>query len=55
MKVSEATASKRRIVVKLVFVLFRRSDFSHEQSMAQWNGEQHTSTVRIIPGFRKWV
>ncbi len=36
--------------MKVMFVLFRRADLTHEQSLAQWNGEKHTSTVRMIPG-----
>ena len=41
--------------MKLVFVLFRRADLSHEQSLAEWNGEQHTSIVKMIPGLKRWV
>ncbi|MCI0562014.1 MAG: EthD family reductase [Nitrososphaera sp.] len=40
---------------KVVFVLFRRADLTHEQSLAEWNGERHTSIVRKIPGLKKWV
>jgi uncharacterized protein (TIGR02118 family) len=43
------------MVMKLVFVLFRRAGLTHEQSLAQWNGEQHTSIVRMIPGLKRWV
>jgi len=45
----------RRITMKVVFVLFRRADLTHEQSLAEWNGERHTSIVRKIPGLKKWV
>lgn len=41
--------------MKLVFVLFRRADLTHEQSLAQWSGEQHTSIVRTVPGLKRWV
>jgi uncharacterized protein (TIGR02118 family) len=41
--------------VKLIFVLFRRSDLSHDQTLDQWSGEQHTSIVRTIPGLKKWT
>ncbi len=41
--------------MKIVFVLFRRAGLTHEQSLAQWNGEKHTSTVRMIPGLKRWV
>ena len=40
---------------KMVFVLFRRNDLTHEQSMAQWQGDQHVATVRKVPGLLKWV
>lgn len=40
---------------KLMFVLFRRSDVSHEQCMAEWSGEPHVSIVKKIPGLRAWV
>jgi uncharacterized protein (TIGR02118 family) len=43
------------MVMKLVFVLFRRAGLTHEQSLAQWNGEQHTSIVRMVPGLKRWV
>jgi uncharacterized protein (TIGR02118 family) len=41
--------------VKVVFVLFRRADLTHEQSLAEWNGKRHTSIVGKIPGLKKWV
>ena len=41
--------------MKLVFVLFRRAGLTHEQSLAEWNGEQHTSIVRRVPGLKRWV
>ena len=41
--------------MKLIFVLFRRSDLSHDQTLDQWSGEQHTSIVRTIPGLKKWI
>ena len=41
--------------MKLVFVLFRRAGLTHEQSLAEWNGEQHTSMVRRVPGLKRWV
>jgi uncharacterized protein (TIGR02118 family) len=46
-----ATATKAKIVV----VLFRKGDLSHEQCLAEWSGEPHTSIVRAVPGLRKWV
>lgn len=40
---------------KVVFVLFRRADLSHEQCLAAWKGEQHVSIVKKVPGLRRWV
>ena len=40
---------------KVVFVLFRRADLSHEQCLAAWKGEQHVSIVKTVPGLRRWV
>ena len=41
--------------MKLLFVLFRKAGLTHKQCLAQWNGEQHTSIVRMIPGSKRWV
>jgi uncharacterized protein (TIGR02118 family) len=41
--------------MKVVFVLFRRADLSHQQSLAERSGERHTSIVGKIPGLKKWV
>jgi uncharacterized protein (TIGR02118 family) len=40
---------------KVVFVLFRKSSLTHEQCIAQWNGQQHTSIVKKVPGLRRWI
>jgi len=40
---------------KVVFVLFRRADLSHEQCLAAWKGEQHVSIVKTVPGLGRWV
>jgi uncharacterized protein (TIGR02118 family) len=40
---------------KVVFILFRRPDLTHDQSMAEWSGNQHTSIVREIPGLKRWI
>ena len=40
---------------KVVFILFRRPDLTHDQSMAEWSGNQHTSIVRKIPGLKRWI
>lgn len=41
--------------MKVMFVLFRRSGVSHEQCLAEWSGERHTSIVRKTPGLRRWI
>ena len=41
--------------MKVLFVLFRRADVSHEQALAEWSGPRHTAVVREVPGLRKWV
>jgi hypothetical protein len=43
------------VMKKVVFVLFRKAALTHEQCMAQWNGQQHTSIVGRVPGLRRWV
>ena len=40
---------------KIIFVIFRRPDLTHEQSMAEWNGARHIRVVRKVPGLTKWV
>jgi uncharacterized protein (TIGR02118 family) len=40
---------------KIVFILFRRQDLSHEQSVAEWIGAKHVALVRKVPGLQKWV
>ena len=40
---------------KVVFILFRRTDHTHDQSMAECSGNQHTSIVRKIPGLKRWI
>ena len=41
--------------MKLLFILFRRADLTHEQAVAEWSGPGHLATVKAIPGLRKWV
>lgn len=43
------------MAAKLIFVVFRKSDLSREECLAQWNGEEHDTVVRKMPGLRKWV
>ena len=40
---------------KVMFILYKRADLSDQQSLAEWNGEKHTSIVRRIPGLKRWV
>ena len=49
------TAAESPSGPKVVFVLFRRTDLTHDQSMAEWSGNQHTSIVRKIPGLKRWI
>lgn len=41
--------------MKVLFVVYKRNDLTHEQCLAEWNGERHLSIVRKIPGLKKWV
>ena len=41
--------------MKLLFILFRRADLTHEQAVAEWSGPGHLSAVKAIPGLKKWV
>lgn len=41
--------------MKVVFVLFRRPDLTHEQCLAEWSGSRHTSIVSKTPGLKRWV
>jgi uncharacterized protein (TIGR02118 family) len=51
----EATAAEVSGGAKAVFVVFKRVDLTHEQSLAEWSGNQHTSIVRKVPGLKRWV
>ena len=41
--------------MKVLFVWFRRNDVAHDQALAEWSGERHTSVVKKIPGLKKWI
>ena len=41
--------------MKVLFVWFSMSDVTHDQTLAEWSGERHTSAVRKIPGLKKWI
>jgi len=40
---------------KIIFIIFRRPDLTHEQTMTEWNGARHISVVKKVPGLTKWV
>jgi uncharacterized protein (TIGR02118 family) len=41
--------------MKVLFVLFRKADVSHEHVLAEWSGPRHTAIVSEVPGLKKWV
>jgi len=41
--------------MKVIFVLFRKDDLTHEQAVAEWSGARHVSMVKTIPGLKKWL
>jgi hypothetical protein len=40
---------------KVLFVIFKRADVTHERCMAEWSGSKHSSIVRQVPGLTRWV
>ena len=52
---TDARASQSTPSAKMVFVLFKRDDFTHEESVAEWMGARHTGIVGKVPGLRRWV
>ena len=40
---------------KVLFVVFKKADLTHEQCLGEWNGDRHISLVRKISGLKKWV
>jgi len=53
--VARAEAGAHSGHAKVIFVLFRRADLSHEQCLAAWSGEQHVAIVKKVPGLRRWI
>ena len=41
--------------MKVLFVLFRKGDLTHEQALAEWSGPRHTSVVKEVPGLKRWI
>jgi len=39
----------------VVFVLYRKAGLTHEQSVAEWNGERHIAVVKQVPGLKRWI
>ena len=39
---------------KVMFVIRRRPDLSHEQCLAEWSGERHVSVLKELPGLTRW-
>jgi uncharacterized protein (TIGR02118 family) len=44
-----------RADAKIIFVLYCRSDITHEECMARWNDRQHTQLVKRVPNLVKHV
>ena len=40
---------------KMIFILQRKAGTSREACLKYWEGAQHTTIVRTIPGLAKWV
>src|SRR5215831_3006059 len=40
---------------KVIFILQRKAGTTREACLKYWEGEQHTSIIRTIPGLAKWV
>ena len=39
---------------KVIFVIQRRPDVTHEQCLAEWSSERHVSVLKKLPGLTKW-
>jgi uncharacterized protein (TIGR02118 family) len=39
---------------KVIFVIQRRADLTHEQCLAEWSGERHVAVLKDLPGLTKW-
>ena len=42
-------------MLKMIFILQRKAGTSREACFKYWEGAQHTTIVRTIPGLAKWV
>ena len=42
-------------MAKVMFILQRRQDVTHEECLRYWNGPVHTGIVKKVPGLSRWV
>jgi uncharacterized protein (TIGR02118 family) len=42
-------------MAKVIFILQRRQDVSHDECLQYWSGPVHTGIVNAIPGLSRWV
>jgi steroid delta-isomerase-like uncharacterized protein/uncharacterized protein (TIGR02118 family) len=49
-----APADAAQDTAKVIFVLQRRADITHEQCLEYWSGQHHTQLVSQIPGLTRW-
>jgi uncharacterized protein (TIGR02118 family) len=47
--------SKEVAMPKVIFILQRKPGTTREACLKYWEGEQHTTVVRTIPGLAKWI
>jgi uncharacterized protein (TIGR02118 family) len=40
---------------KIIFVIFKKPDITHEKCIAEWRGERHVAVVSKVKGLNKWV
>jgi uncharacterized protein (TIGR02118 family) len=40
---------------KIMFILHRRQDVTHDECLRYWSGPIHTPIVKRVPGLTKWV
>lgn len=42
-------------MAKIMFILHRRQDITHDECLRYWNGPIHTAIVKKVPGLSRWV
>jgi uncharacterized protein (TIGR02118 family) len=42
-------------MAKVIFILQRRQDRTHDECMQHWSGSRHTSLLKQLPGLTKWI